>query len=201
MSQQCISKHRLRSILKRSKSDGASYDTDEDYVYTRTRATTLSDDYAYDSDKKEYGRRRNKSVTFNEEPIVFEFTKLSKREWKRRQKEDKQRVCLDKKVKEMLNGNKNNPTSSSGDEKKETDPKVKHGKKWKKKEKKRLRMNSESRSEEEAEVENKKSRKKKKKKNKTTNQNNPSGCSNSSGGEHDSATKPSLNNPLIFELE
>lgn len=209
---------RLRSILKRSKSDGGASsecDTDDDLVYQRTRATTFSSSTAAHSEpEQEFGRRRHKSVSFLEEPIVFEIQHASKRQWKRAVWERKQRDMLRKrkskqleKEKEKENDTKSEMTSSTDDDKtknatNDSETTGKQGRKTKKAEKKRNRNNSESRSEEECDNGQAKKKGKRKKKNKKgANMNLPSMNSGSDSMGSERSLKPSLNNPLIFELD
>ena len=186
---------RLKSILKRSKSDSGSCDTDEDFTYSRMRASTLSDDNLYLAPKNDYAtRRRHRSVTFLEKPTVFEFTKQSKRQWKRQNKEQKQREAMDNKVKEMLNQH----SPSKGKEPKSG------GKKLTKSERKKNRCNSESKSEEENDIPNvqKKTRSKKKKSKKLNKHLATSSGPDSSGSERvQQPGKVSFNNTLIYELD
>ena len=202
---------RLRSILKRSKSDGAANttDTDDDVIPHRTRATTYSDGHLYSSDaENDFSRRRNKSVSFQDEPIVFEFTKMTKWQWKRQELKKAK-----KKKSKGKNGTSSDQTASSTDEEKSSainsqeeeetpkkasdeKPPEKHGRKWKKAQKKRNRNNSESRStEEEAEQTTNGQKKDKRKKKNKKNKNKVD--SDLSSNE----SKLTLNNPLIFQLD
>ena len=203
---------RLRSILKRSKSDGAANttDTDDDVIPHRTRATTYSDGHLYSSDaENDFSRRRNKSVSFQDEPIVFEFTKMTKWQWKRQELKKAK-----KKKSKGKNGTSSDQTASSADEEKSSainsqeeeeetpkkasdeKPPEKHGRKWKKAQKKRNRNNSESRStEEEAEQTTNGQKKDKRKKKNKKNKNKVD--SDLSSNE----SKLTLNNPLIFQLD
>lgn len=210
---------RLRSILKRSKSDGAANttDTDDDGMCQRSRAITYSDGYMNHSESEgELSRRRNKSVSFQEEPTVFEFIKMTKWEWKKRELMRRHEERKAKKEKKEKNASSTEQTASSADEDKpkeeatppapEEKPVVqkqeKHGKKWKKAQKARNRNNSESRSEEEADKkgQTQKKGKRKKKNKKGANLNFPTN-SGSDSGCVEGKSNPSLNNPLIFELD
>lgn len=186
---------RLKSILKRSKSDNGNYETDDDYAFMHQQSLSIvSDGCYYASTDEDIGqRRRHKSVSFREKPMVFEFENLSRRQWKKQYKE----------------GIRNNesPTSlipASCSSKSETQ---KMSKKKRKAEKKRQRNNSESKSEEEGDnldLSTKKSRKKKKNKHKNKNINtniNSSGRESSGTDTTEARKKPSLNNPLIFQLD
>lgn len=185
---------RLKSILKRSKSDSGNYETDDDYAFMRQQSSIVSDGCYYASTDEDTGqRRRHKSVSFREKPMVFEFENLSRRQWKKQYKE----------------GIRNNQSPSSlipasYSTKSETQ---KMSKKKRKAEKKRQRNNSESKSEEEGDnldLSTKKSRKKKKNKHKNKNINtnvNSSGRESSGTDTTEVRKKPSLNNPLIFQLD
>jgi len=103
---------RLRSILKRTKSDGNQYtDTDDDVTasHIRMRSTTFSDGNLYSEPENEFSRRRNKSVSFLDKPTVFEFTKMSKWQWKKqalkKAKQERERKSnKKKKVKDSNSG-------------------------------------------------------------------------------------------------
>ena len=196
----------LRSILKRSKSDGANNttDADEDSPRRRVRSTTYTDQSHYSDENDEFSRRRNKSVSFMDKPMVHEFTKMTKWQWK------KQELKKAKKEKKKSKGSaSSDQTASSTDDEKlkplpqdqKPEQKIteqpKSGRKWKKAQKKqqRIRTNSGSRSEEDPldkTAEKKKDkRKKKNKKNK--------GVEISSESQDEKT--PTLNNPLIFQLD
>ena len=193
----------LRSILKRSKSDGASNttDTDEDSPRRRVRSTTYTDQNHYSDENNEFSRRRNKSVSFMEKPMVREFTKMTKWQWK------KQELKKAKKEKKKLKGNVSSDQTASSTDDEKTKPvsqdqkpekviteQPKSGRKWRKAQKKqqRNRTNSGSRSEEEPVADKTAEKKDKRKKNKK----------NKSGeiSSQDEKT-PTLNNPLIFQLD
>jgi len=196
MSHDYITHPRLKSILKRSKSDSGNIETDEEYGYSHRRtAVTMSDDYYTSTDDDtNFRRRRHKSVSFSEKPIVFEFQKISRRQWKKQFREESRN-----------NNNRflvqRSPSNDSTEENVES--KQKQSKKKKKGEKKqRNRNNSESRSEEENEQTVKKSKQRKKKKKKTgANHNITNSGGDSSGVENNLKDKSPLNNPLIFQLD
>lgn len=89
----------IHSILKHSKSDSDYYcETEEDEDYSCS-ANSFSDSIFSESPATEPtpGRRRIKSVTFNDEPIIFEFAKLSKRQIKKQMKEERLRLSRESK--------------------------------------------------------------------------------------------------------
>lgn len=196
MSHDYITHPRLKSILKRSKSDSGNFETDEEYGYSHRRtAVTMSDDYYTSTDDDtNFRRRRHKSVSFSEKPIVFEFQKISRRQWKKQFREESRN-----------NNNRflvqRSPSNDSTEENVES--KQKQSSKKKKGEKKqRNRNNSESRSEEENEQTVKKSKQRKKKKKKTgANHNITNSGGDSSGVETNLKDKSPLSNPLIFQLD
>ena len=207
---------RLRSILKRSRSDGGTSgassgcDTDDDALYPRPRSTTYSNSVAYSESENELGRRRHKSVSFLEEPIVFEIQQRSRRQQKRSLWEQKKREELRRKSAELKNENLKNETmaaatttSTDDDEKtNSSETAKKKGRKARKAEKKRNRNNSESRSEEEPDISTSKKKGKRKKKGKKGANMNLAG--NNSGSDsigYEGTLKPALSNPLIFELD
>lgn len=219
---------RLRSILKRSKSDGCNQGTDTDDDVTtaqyRIRSTTYSDGNLYSEPENEFSRRRHKSVSFLDKPTVFEFTKMSKWQWKKqalkKAKQERERKTNKKKQAKGSNSDAMTTTASSTDEEKvvlaaelgpdkisDQKPPEKHGRKWKKAQKKRNRNNSEGRStEEEADTlatigQSEKKGKRKKKNNKRKGKNNHFEQQESDSVANESSEKPSLNNPLIFELD
>ena len=177
----------LKSILKRSKSDDTEYDSVK-VSTNRTRAMTMSDDLLFSSQDDVFKRRRYKSVTFSEEPIVFEFDKLSKRQWKKKVKLDKQRETNQTKPNDLVCSA---PVFFPANENK------KQSKKFKKAEKLRARNNSESRSEEEIEAEGIHRKIKKKKKSKIKNLH----IENIRSNPKTEKKETSLDNQLIFDLE
>ena len=197
----------LRSILKRSKSDGANNttDTEKDAPRRRVRSTTYSDRNLYSFDTEQhFSRRRNKSVSFMDEPIVYEFTKMTKWQWK---KNELRKAKQQKKKTKGGSASSDQTASSTDDEKtksvsdeekpektKETTEQPKSGRKWRKAQKKeRKRTNSGSRSEEDHTEKSQLTTDKRKKKNKNK--------ENGSSTQLKDEKKPTLNNPLIFQLD
>ncbi|XP_047125544.1 protein kintoun isoform X1 [Hydra vulgaris] len=193
----------LKSILKRSKSDDTDYESAKTST-NRTRAKTMSDEILLSSQEDVYKRRRYKSVTFSEEPIVFEFDKLSKRQWKKKAKLEKQRESSDAKPDNLvcnarvLSSPAVLPVSSPQILASQSSGKVskKQSKKAKRKEK---RNSSSSMSDKELDSEelHKKLNKKKKKKIKNVQINNTSIKCDVKTEKVDST----LDNQMIFDLE
>lgn len=93
----------LHSIIKERKGESAYFYDKEDEEDISCSVNSLNEDSDFNESpppacEPKLGRRRIKSVTFNDEPTIFEFAKLTKRQFKKQQKEEKQQKARESKI-------------------------------------------------------------------------------------------------------